>query len=245
MDNTGHHRKTTLRSRSLEGTFFRNNPSPPTSFSPQPNIGSTIPSPSVAGKFKLVNLWMICLLRAQTHCHCARYVSAGGRNRPSPRVAASARGSRARELCRATGRVRRRRWGGGGGPVWATQITHMMRLSNLCIPSQSCHHITRCTENRSFPPNMQQLERLYRYNEEVQSSCFPEPPVASSSSNWRDACCDENILASHELEFVSLSSLGSSCLTDLVKASTLRAIGPLSPRSPATLSTCSTPRKFC
>jgi hypothetical protein len=110
---------------------------------------------------------------------------------------------------------------------------------------------------------MEQLERLYRYNEEVDSS-FAEPAIASSSSRWRDACADDRIVApasddtlrsetlmqilTSHIETVQTSlvfpcSPNSLCQTNAVKSSTPTA-GFLTPRSPATLSCCSTPRKF-
>jgi hypothetical protein len=110
---------------------------------------------------------------------------------------------------------------------------------------------------------MEQLERLYRYNEEVDPS-FAEPAIASSPSRWRDACADDLTLApasndtlrsetllqllSPQIETVQTSLVFpwpsiTLCQTDAVKSSTPTA-GFLSPRSPATLSCCSTPRKF-
>jgi hypothetical protein len=106
---------------------------------------------------------------------------------------------------------------------------------------------------------MSQLERLYRYNEEVDSS-FSEPAIASSHSNWRDACADdlrvapasEDKLHSTQLEQLQLQSQfqtpqnvfsshwSAVCQKDVVMPVTSE--GFLSPRSPATLSSCSTPR---
>jgi hypothetical protein len=112
--------------------------------------------------------------------------------------------------------------------------------------------------------NMQQPERLYRYNEEVDSS-YAEPPVASSHSQWRDACADDacpaatsdDALLSENLDQLLQSklqvvqqSLNFSCALrparqiDFVKSQRTPDAGFLSPRSPATLSNCSTPRKF-
>ena len=79
--------------------------SPPTSFSPQPNISSTNLSRSVAPeKFK----FNLCGAKRAPHnvsCHSSE-----------EQIEASlpALQSRVRVMCRATGGVRRRRWGGSG-----------------------------------------------------------------------------------------------------------------------------------
>jgi hypothetical protein len=111
---------------------------------------------------------------------------------------------------------------------------------------------------------MQQLERLYRYNEEV-GPFFLELPV-SSPADWRDACIDDRCnvapaaaaaqqselslphLASHAcpaaVSHVLPNIAQASILSGAVKASLQHDAAFQSPRSPATRSCCSTPRKF-
>jgi hypothetical protein len=110
---------------------------------------------------------------------------------------------------------------------------------------------------------MQQPDRLYRYNEEV-GSFYVEFSVASPDQ-WRDACAEDQCRVppvsnelyqgaaseQHELQFVATEDNLSTChaSSDLVDSESIKSLklsgsGFLSPRSPATRSCCSTPRKI-
>ncbi len=143
------------------------------------------------------------------------------------------------------------------GLMWIKDYKHTIPGEMLLVTISSLSSFEQNTDTI-----MQQLERLYRYNEHVDSS-YLEPPVASSPSRWRDACsehrCSSNATPGSDAPWKQSTSVEDSliflcspctsnpCSSEFIKTEFIKTNPDatfLSPRSPATRSCCSTPRKW-